>query len=95
MMFCMVCNKRLFKMDPENVHTIRVKGKKRQEYIFHLKDKGTKIKDSFKPIKREGKYLFDHIASNQSVIGMRCYDCSALHVINLEEGTSTVVKRKY
>lgn len=95
MMFCKVCNKRLFKVDPDNEHVIRIKSKNREEHVFNLKNKGAKIEGTYKAIKRQGKYLFDHIASHQSVIGMKCYECSTLHLINLEEGTSHLVHKKY
>lgn len=91
---CGICNNRMFQIDPENRHLVKIKHRGTKEHILNIEGMGQNMKECSKPIKRDGHFLFEVMEGSHSVIRIMCEYCKSFHMINLSKGQALLISTR-
>ena len=91
---CGICSNRMFQIDPENIHLVKIKHRGTNEHRLNIKGMGQNMKECSKPIKRDGHFLFEVMKGSDSVIRIMCERCKSFHMVNLSKGKTLLISTK-
>jgi len=92
-LYCKECKRRLFDTDGREI--IQIKHPGTEVSTINVSRERMGLKNRFKPIRNQKRYLLDVIGAPENVVKVRCQRCGAYHVYDFATKSLQVVDRDF